>query len=438
MQSKNNLIIAVFGGTGDLMTRKLMPAFLNLWKKRILGEGSFIIGIGRKEFDDLSYKKFLSEGGNEEYKGLVNMLPVKYYKTEISKEGALSKFSDYLNKISEKSNKIFYLATSYEFFPKISEMIALAGLNKDSKIVFEKPFGNDLKSFLEIEDEIHKIFLEEQIYRIDHYLAKETVQNIMALRYFNTFFDKILNKEMIESIEVTADEDIGVGNRIAYYNKTGAIKDMIQSHLLQILALLLMELPKELNSDEIHDEKVKVLKSVEVIDNKENLLGQYETYKKEAFELGINETKTETFAKIILNCKNERWNGVKLILRTGKKLERKYGQIKINFKRENKKVQENAIVIDIFPKQDIVLHINSLNPLNKKVEKAKFEFSKEKNFGPNSIDEYAVLLEEIIAGEKTLFARADEVEESWKIIEKIEAIKNKIKFVVYPDGREPD
>jgi glucose-6-phosphate 1-dehydrogenase len=315
-------------------------------------------------------------------------------------------------------------------------LIKAENLEKDSKIIFEKPFGHDLGSSDALNDEITKIFPEDKIYRIDHYLAKETVLNLATLKFSNPLINSLMNRVFVEKINVVADEDFGVGDRIEYYNGAGAIKDMIQSHLLQILALLLIDRPERLDPDEIHRKKFDVLTRIRPAINKKNTIGQYKSYSSELLAKGIQGSRTDTFAEICLDCDNDIWRGVPLWIRTGKKLKNKLGQIVVEFKTSSD-FPSNELVIDIYPKQDIALVLNSRVPGSKDVKPVRLEFNREKEFGPNSPDEYSVLLQEMIRGEKLLFPRYGEIRESWRIVEDIEALKKEMKFIVYDDGSEP-
>ena len=437
----------LFGGTGDLVKRKLVPAFSQLVHNNVIGKNSAIIGISRKPLTDSQYKEFLSNSLNGEEKNHIKNLNIQYFKGDFENSG-LYGLKELIEKSEmEASDRIFYLSTSFRFFPGIVKELKLQGLHKKTnRIVFEKPFGNDLKSSELLDSEIHSVFNEKEVYRIDHYLAKGTVQNLNVLKFTNPILYSGFGNRSIEEISLTIDESLGVESRLEFYNEAGAIKDMIQSHLLQVLSLILMERPESFEPDKIHDAKVKVLKNLKVSSSKENLIGQYDSYSKELKSLGLQNKNTETFAKIILDCKMERWKGVKLILRTGKKLEKKFGFIKIKFKTPHEKflkgfsgAKDNEIIIGIYPAQDVTIWMNTRTPeQNNEVKPVKFEFCQECEFGPNTTYEYAVLLEEIIKGDKTLFTRSDEVKESWKIAEQIEKMRNKIRFVKYRDGSNPE
>ena len=443
----------LFGGTGDLAKRKLVPAFAKLVQKEILAKTSIVIGIGRKDLTDTTYKQYLTEGLHDAEKKIVQDMQIRFFQADVTQPGSLQRLQSYLENLEPKegAERVYYLATSYTFFPVIVNALKEAGIaqqkKRSTRIVFEKPFGSDLASSDDIDRRIHAVFSEDDIFRIDHYLAKDTVQNLHVLKFANPFFNSLLRKECVDRIEIIVDEELGVGNRIGYYAEAGAIKDMIQNHLLQTLALLLMEQPKTFDAKHIHDEKVNILENLQVAHSEKHLLGQYRSYTKEAAAQNIQNVNSETFAKITLTCATGRWKGVTITLRTGKKLTKKYGQIKITFKQATKNVENtyptlvpNVLLIDIHPFQDINLIVNARKPhtSNRTIVPIKLAFSQKSAFGPNTSDEYAVLLEEVCKGDKTLFTRFDEVRASWRIIWQIETIKKRIPFVIYPDGTDPE
>ena len=447
---KQEVTFVLFGGSGDLVRRKLVPAFSNLVQEGRIREDSTIIGVSRKNWNSEEYKKFLVGSVSNNEKDNIKKLDIRFFQGDFSNK-KLEGLRELIEKCERKGcNRIYYLATSFKFFADIIEELKEYRLHKKNdgftRIVFEKPFGNDLKSSELLDKKIHGVFNEKDVFRLDHYLAKETVQNLNVLKFTNPILYSTLNSKYVGNIQIIVDEDMGVGDRIGFYNDTGAIKDMIQSHLLQILSLILMEEPLSFDGEKIHDEKIKILKNLEILESKYHLLGQYESYLDEAKKVGLEGNNVETFARIVLNCKTKRWDGVELILRTGKKLKKKYGQIKINFKpipdnisKNFTGIKNNKIVINIYPKQDIDILMNTNTPeQNNEVKPVKFEFCRECEFGPNTTNEYSVLLNEIIRGDKMLFTRSDEVKESWKIVEKIEKIRDKIKFVRYKDGGEPE
>jgi len=444
-----NATIVLFGGTGDLASRKLIPAFIDLIEKGKIAKKSLIIGIGRKNLDDESYKKFLISKVDEKSKDKIEELNIKFFRGDVSSPDGLQGLGKLMSFCEiEGCNRVYYLATSFKFFPGIIRKLKELGLDKQKKgftrIVFEKPFGENLKSSEELDNDIHRVFSENEVYRIDHYLAKETVQNLHVLSFMNPILYSTLNNEFVDSIEIEVRESLAVEDRIEYYNEAGAIKDMFQNHLLQILSLILLNRPKSLDSKSIHAEKLKVLKDIEILGAENHFFGQYKSYKEELENKDLNDKKTETFLKVVLNCNNKRWNGVKLILTTGKKLDKKFGEIKINFKESTIKhgysgAKPNKILIGIYPKQDVNIVMNTLDVnQDSRVKDVKFEFCHACEFGPNTKSEYSVLLNEVLLGKKDLFASDEEIKECWKITEKLERMKEKIRFVYYEDGKNPE
>ena len=447
---EKDLTFVLFGGTGDLTRRKLLSAFSNLIQKGLISKKSTLIEVSRRDYTDNDYIDFLTKESDERNIKTLKKLNIRYVKENFADKSNFSNLKKVLSECELKEcNRIYYLATSFKFFSNIVQGLKKSNLHKKDKgftrIVFEKPFGNDLLSSNKLDKEIKNAFSENNIYRIDHYLGKETVQNINILKFTNPINYSILSNNYIYSIEVIADEDLGVRDRIEYYNESGAIKDMIQNHLLQVLSLVLMEKPSSLTDEQIQKKKLEALQSLSVLSPENNLLGQYESYASELNKANLEDKKTETFANIVLESKLKRWSGTKLILRTGKKLEKKYSQIKINLKPDIdlrnrlKHIGANQIIINIDPVQDINIFMNTFNPTKEKeIEKVCFEFCRDCKFGPNTKEAYAVLLEEIIKGNKTLFPTADEVRISWEIVEKIMKMKDKIKFIKYKEGSDPE
>lgn len=430
MNKKEALTVVIFGGTGDLAMRKLVPAFSRLIHDKTIKKHSTIIGVARGNYTDASYKnlikKTISDKKEREHLDEIN---IKYVKLDFTKINQFEKLKEALSLCEVDScNRLYYLATGYKFFPTIANGLKKYGLSSKkqrfTRVSFEKPFGNDLKSFRKISKELHDVFKEDQIYRVDHYLGKESVYNIVKLKKNKKFCDLLSNKN-VESVNVTIDEKLGVENRMGYYDGVGAIKDMIQSHLLQVISFVLMDCPKKLDVDSIHDEKLKILKCLE-IKKSGHLIGQYKSYAKEAKKYGIKNSKTETFVHLVLNCKSKKWDGVDLHLRTGKKLSKKYGKITINFKNKRDK-----IIIDLQPIQGIKANIGK-----EKLENEKICITC--SFRPNSPESYEVLLKEAIKGNKSLFVRRDETEASWVVVDKLYNLRNKIKFVIYPNYTDPE
>ena len=391
------MTFVIFGATGDLAKRKLYTALDKLNTK--------VIGIGRKNLNNKEFRKFVEKGSKVSKKFLNNL---SYYKADF-------KDKDFLRNLKVK-NPVFYLAVSYEFMPIIVKQLKRF---KNAKVVFEKPFGHSLASSNKLDKSIKSVFADKNIYRIDHYLAKQTVQNILGIRFSNPLFENVWNNKFINHIHIVSEENIGVEQRLEYYDKAGAIRDMIQSHLLQIASLVLMEPPKTLQSVDVHNEKVKILKCIKP---SKVITGQYKGYK--------IKSNIETYAEVKLVCNAKRWKGTPIVLKTGKKLKKKQAYVEIEFKKTfcklycNPFVKSNKLIINIQPKQDIIFDLNTLTD-ERRIEPVEMQFCHTCKFGPNTIEAYQRLLSDVIKGDKTLFTTSDELKQSWIITDKIEKLKKK-------------
>lgn len=418
-----NYSIFILGGLGDLARKKIYPALYNLFKNFHLINCRKIIGtgrrenIGKKEFLDIISKEISSDSS---FLSLFDYVNINLYKEE--------EYKNLKNFILEDEELIFYLAIPpFTFKDTIINLGSfLKTLRNPRKIVIEKPFGMDLYSARELNSIIKKYFQENEIYRIDHFLGKETVQNIFGLRFSNIIFEGIWNKNFIDHVQISALEDIGVEGRANYYDKVGALRDMLQNHLLQILTLIAMEPPCCIEERAIRDEKIKVLKSLREIKYEEVpkyvVRGQYEGYKKER---GVSEnSKTETYSALKIFIDNLRWDGVPFYLRTGKKLYRKDTSAIIVFKKIpglfskllDCTPEEDIIGFKIAPENKIILRFQ-LRPLGKSILSCPIPNIMEWS-APN-IDAYETLFIDIIEGDQTLFIRDDEIEKAWEIVQPI-------------------
>ena len=351
----NGLIL--FGGTGDLTKRKLMPAIYNLYIDKLLSENFFVAAVGRRDKTEQEYKDEIKQAIEKYSRNTYKQdtwdevsSRIYYYKFDFTDNSGYKEFNDYLltleAKHGTKGNRLYYLAVGPESFAGIVKSLAennMAEQKTGSKrVIIEKPFGKDLISAKHLNKQITKVFDEENIYRIDHYLGKEMLQNIMVIRFANAVFDSIWNSEHIDHIQITSSERLGVGERGGYYEKSGALKDMVQNHLLQFLSLIAMEPPEKNATESIRDAKVKVLKELQIYTNsqvsKNVVRGQYDkdlenTVKSYREEQRTSETsETETFVALKLNVNNKRWKGVPFYIRTGKRLKYKGVQAVIEFK----------------------------------------------------------------------------------------------------------
>ena len=463
-----NHVFVIFGATGDLFKRKLLPALFDLYIRGILPKSYLIIGCGRKNITNKSFIK----------KSIINnknLINIKY----IGKKAKINEFKKQLvyNKINpdnkndfiflkenlysyfkknniNKRNVLFYFSTPPSAFQNIIKNLLLINLNNESdgwkRLILEKPFGTDLKSCKNLNLLLKKKFKEKQLYRIDHYLGKETVQNLLVSRFSNLVFNALWNRNFISYIEITAAERIGIEKRGGYYDNAGAIKDMFQNHLLELLCLTAMEEPKDNSSESIRDEKIKVLRKIKNINYKDHVVrGQYTRSKNsKRFFKGYRDnegvdkkSKTETFFACKLFVENERWKDVPFFIRTGKRLPTKVTEIVVNFKKNinvfNEKNQSNVLIFRIQPDEGLIVKFNLKKPGNKsELLKKNLEFHY-KELGENVISNaYETLILDVLKGNTMLFSRSDFVEKAWKIVDPIvKSIKKEnIKLYAYKAG----
>ncbi len=443
VSNMNSNTFVIFGDTGDLTHRKLMPALYNLLKENNLPRSFAVVSIGRRNLSREEYLEQIKTSiitygrypfDEDTWSELRNLI---YYKqmdfTDISEYESLKSF---LNEVDIKhhtnGNRIYYLAVAPEFFEVIVDNLAKTNLNKhegkSTRVMIEKPFGRNLQSAIYLNQKIIEVFGEENTYRIDHYLGKEMLQNIMVIRFANSLFEPVWNKDYIEQIQITASETIGVGSRGNYYENAGAIRDMVQSHLLQLLSLIAMERPKDLSPNSVRDEKVKVLQKLKPT-NKEDIKksvvrGQYKSYRHEP---NVSPTSnTETFVALKLEVDTPRWKNVPFYVRTGKKLPRKAIEIIIQFKHPEKMLYDNLtsipnmLIIKVQPQEGIYLVFNAKKPGTKNtIIPVQMDFCQNCDVGINTPEAYERLLLDAFNGDSTLFARWDEVLYSWKFIDAI-------------------
>ncbi|WP_419763608.1 MAG: glucose-6-phosphate dehydrogenase [Arcobacter sp.] len=448
MNTKNNLCdFILFGGHGDLSFRKLMPALYHLCKDEYISSESRIITISRKEIsidEHVSLIKeklieFLSEEKLDEkffetFKKQLLMVSIDF-----SNESSYENLQNILNEHTDR-DRINYLSTSPDFFGSICKSLNDWDLiSKHTRVVLEKPLGRDLKSSQEINKEVLKYFEEDQVYRIDHYLGKDTVQNIMALRFSNRLFVPLWNSNHIDHVQITVAESVGVENRWGYYNDYGALRDMIQNHLMQLLCLIAMEPPCSLDANSVRDEKVKVLRSFRNINDEDiktkTVRAQYKAGSSDGSSVPgyldgkDEESNTETFAAIRVDIDNWRWNGVPFYIRSGKRLQKRNSEIVIQFKTiphsifggDETSINANRLVITLQPKESIELKLmNKIPGLSDtmKLQQVDLELNSPHN-SHRKPDAYERLILDVIRANPTLFMRLDEVETAWKWADKI-------------------
>jgi glucose-6-phosphate 1-dehydrogenase len=458
MANKNQpTIIFIFGGSGDLTYRKLMPALYNLYLDNYLPEKFLIVGIGRTDFTNASFRNHSKKGVEEhsrrkEVNARWNEFApcVEYMKADLSNDDTYKTMLKRVHEAGEewkaRPTTVYYMSVAPQLAPTIAEKLHKAKLTADckhSRMVFEKPFGHNLKSATELNIQLGEMFKEEQIYRIDHYLGKETVQNILALRFANALFEPIWNNHYIDHIQITAAENIGVEDRGGYYEQAGALRDMVQNHILQLLCMVAMEAPVSFDADEIRNKKLDVLRAVRVWKKDEVHLnavrGQYgkgwmEGKQMKAYREEKNVSPTsnvETFAAVKFFVDNWRWKDIPFYVRTGKALQAKTTLITIQFKaapqyafpaEAGETWRANRLTISIQPQMDIRLRFQAKQPgPHMALQPVDMIFSYNHAYGDDhqQPEAYETLLEDVIEGNPTLFMRADQVEAAWKIIQPI-------------------
>lgn len=406
---KKDLIICLYGSTGDLAFRKLLPALSTLRTQNKLPEKTLILALGRREFSTAEYFNFINEHNNGNKISNLNDIS-NYYQMQITEETDYKDYHDYLNQHSNNNTRVIhYLAVASNMMTTVASNIAKANIvkknNLNQSIVFEKPFGENYQTAHKINEELLKYYHEDQIYRLDHYLGKDLIKAIIDLRFKINLLESALNPNKLVSIDIVAKEEEGILNRGAFYDQTGAVKDMFQSHLLQIVSLLTMNKPKNFTSSTISQEKVKALKNVEI--KKDSIIfGQYDSYLEED-NVDPN-SLTETMLKLTLHVKNK-FKRIPINILTGKNLDKKETYIKFDLK------DGSSINLNIFPKKSITL-ITKL--LNEEID-IGYTFK-------NIDDEYATLLNAIVQFKKENFVKTDEIELAWKISDNILSYKNEL------------
>jgi glucose-6-phosphate 1-dehydrogenase len=442
-------VIVIFGASGDLTQRKVVPALYNLFLDHWLPERFALIGFARTSFTETSFREHLRQGvdqfsrrGKTDDKDWQAFAPhIHYMSADYGDPAAYATLSNHLSKLDKAwdttANRVFYLATPPGNFEIIVQRLGEANLSRDkrNRIVLEKPFGRDLSSARTLNHTLTSIFDESQIYRIDHYLGKETVQNILALRFANALFEPIWNRHYIDHVQITVAEDVGVEHRGGYYDHAGALRDMIQNHLIQILCLIAMEPPVSFNANEIRNKKVDVLRAIRPIPqehvNQFAVRGQYgngwiQGQRVPAFreEPGVaSDSSTETFAALKLSVDNWRWQDVPFYLRTGKRLPARVSEVSIQFRpvphqsfppSAVRDWQPNRLVIHIQPEEGTLLRIQAKQPgLTMWLSPVDMHFTYQEAFQTSSPGAYETLLLDMMMGDATLFMRADQVEAAW-------------------------
>jgi glucose-6-phosphate 1-dehydrogenase len=448
--------LVIFGATGDLAHRKLLPALYNLAHEGALPERFELIGVARSEQAHEDFRAMARESierfsrtspDGDVLDGLVS--DMRYVPGSFDDDNVYMELGRTLDEFDQQAglqlDRVFYLSTAPQFFPVIAEKLGAAGLHRAEKaqtrIVIEKPFGYDLASARKLNDELLGVFEESQVYRIDHYLGKETVQNLMALRFANALFEPVWNRNYIDNVQITAAEDIGIEGRAGYYEGAGALRDLVQNHMMQLLALLTMEPPTAFQANRLRDEKLKVLEAIVPpapadvssmavrAQYAEGVVGGSPVpgYREE--EGVAPDSRTETFAALRLHVSNWRWAGVPFYLRTGKRLARKVTEIAVTLKpvphlafqsQGSVGVQANQVILTVQPDEGVSVSLGAKIPgARMRIRPVNMEFRYGTSFMSQSPEAYERLILDAMRGDPTLFTRNDEIEALWGIIDPI-------------------
>jgi glucose-6-phosphate 1-dehydrogenase len=448
-------VLVLFGATGDLAHRKVIPAMYHLWRNNLLPHEFVLLAVGRREYDDDAFRADI-RASLEEYS---RVLPIdepawrsfseriRYHRCDFADPAGFDRLATTLDQLDEeegtRGNRLFYLATQPSQFAEIVGQLGRVGLDHERhdggwrRVIIEKPFGHDLDSAKRLNREVGKVFRESQVYRIDHYLGKETVRNLLVFRFGNGIFEPLWNRRYVDHVQITVAESIGIENRGAFYEETGAVRDVLQNHLLQVVSLVAMEPPATFEADALRDEKVKVLRAIgtrPADPTSEVVRGQYGPgwvaatpvpgYRQEPDVDPASET--ETFVAARFNIDDWRWSGVPFYVRTGKRLPKRSTEIAIQFREvphhlfrdTSAEPDANLLAIRIQPDEGIMLRFGAKVPgLGLNVRSVTMDFTYGSAFNVDSPDAYETLILDALQGDASLFTRADEVEEAWGIVD---------------------
>jgi glucose-6-phosphate 1-dehydrogenase len=443
-------IVVIFGASGDLTKRKLLPALFHLKQEGMLPESFAVVGVARRDisatFSAEMEDGIVKGGGVDATDPRLKkfMEHVKYFTTNFDDDNGFERLQKFLAGLDEelgtKGNRLFYLAVAPEYFADITDRLGKHGMTKPANpkqwmhVIIEKPFGTDLASARKLNDDINRVLNEDQIYRIDHYLGKETVQNILVFRFGNGIFEPIWNRNYIDHVEITAAESIGIEGRGPFYESAGALRDVLQNHVMEVLSFVAMEPPDSFESSSVRTEKLKVWHAIEPIQVEDTVRGQYGPGRVDGEKvIGYREedrvdpeSDTETFVAMRLQIENWRWAGVPIYIRAGKRLAKRVTEVTVCFKQppmhmfnssDTKQVQPNALKMRIQPDEGISLTFGAKVPgPTTNVMPVEMHFSYAESFGKSSANGYERLLLDAMLGDGTLFAHRDGVEATWALM----------------------
>ena len=461
------LTIVIFGASGDLTARKLIPALFNLHQKGRLPAEAHVVGVARSPFTDSSYRELMAGKIKTALAG-EHYDPVKwqefaarlhYVSADVGKPGGIAPLTEWFraNEGPGGGRRLFYLSVSPDIYPEVSAALGEAGFNDENggfrRLIIEKPFGHNKATGTALNAALHKHWRENQLYRIDHYLGKETVQNILIFRFANTLFEPLWNYQYIDHVQITVGEKVTVGSRAGYYNGSGVLRDMFQSHILQVMALVAMENPGRYTADNLRNEKMKVLEAI-AVSTEENarktvVVGQYEGYRNEKDV--PKDSKTPTYSAVKFRIDNARWKNVPFYLRSGKALKSRYSEVMIQFHcpphlmfplPPGELLQCNRMTLVLQPDEGIQLNFQTKVPDvdGVRLQPRDLTFKFKDSFADHPIPEaYERLLLDAIQGDPALFMRSDEIERAWEIMDPILAATERAEAPIppsYPVGSD--
>lgn len=425
--------ITIFGGTGDLTYRKLLPAFYNLMNTNLLPNDFQIVVIGRRDYTNSTYRNHVrdwvikhSRLHKDDAQLDVFLDHIHYFKMTFTDDEGYGRLSEYYQTLNPNTQHLYYFAVSPSFFETIANQLAKHDLINNSKVIIEKPFGNDLASSQKINDTLTKLFKESNIFRIDHYVAKEMIQNISTIRFTNEIFKNIWNNQSIDNIQISANETVGVEGRGSYYDATGALKDMFQNHILQIVSIVTMNEPKDSIAELIHEQQERILNNLFVENyEKDVIFGQYSenddsiSYRDE--ESVDSDSTTETFVSLKLGIDLPEWKGTPIYVRTGKRMHERDTRISVVFKAENGGLQ-NVLIIKVQPEEGVYLQFNIKKPgQTYETQTVTMDFCQSCDYmnRVNTPEAYERLLNAAMRGDHSLFTSFNQVKATWSFVEKI-------------------
>jgi glucose-6-phosphate 1-dehydrogenase len=430
-------IIVVFGASGDLARRKLLPSFFHLCEEGLMPKDYRIIGSSRSEMSDDAFREFAHSAIKEfsrssapdhvwnEFARRLSYVSMAFGadSTEAMEDAVRAAERD----MGHEPSRLFYLAVPPSAFADITQGLAKSGLVDGGRVIFEKPFGTDLKSFNELNEIVRSCLDDAQVYRIDHFLGKETVQNILALRFANGMFEPVWNRSHIDHVQIDAPESLGIGTRGGFYESTGALRDQVVTHLFQVLSFVALEPPPTFTPKALMDEVAKVFESIAPLRPDDVVFGQYDGYRDE--EGVAPDSTTETFAAVRVSIDNWRWSGIPFYLRTGKRMPERRSAVTLTFREPPSRMfvetgddsfDKDRLTIDLGPDEGITISFLAKVPGPViKLDEAHMSFRYEGSFGSELIGPYEQLLHDALLGDRTLFTRADGIERTWEIVQPV-------------------